>query len=52
LEVNSAPSQTSPYRQQCFAKCFDYIVNNGKDHFPMPEKFGWKSTLHPALKQE
>lgn len=52
LEVNSAPSQTSPYRQQCFAKCFDYIVTKGKDHFDMPVKFGWKSTIHPALIKE
>lgn len=52
LEVNSAPSQTSPYRQSCVAKAFDYIVLNGKDHFPMPDKFGWKSVIHPALVQE
>jgi glutathione synthase/RimK-type ligase-like ATP-grasp enzyme len=49
LEVNSAPSQTSAYRQSCFAKCFDHIVTNGKAHFGDPAKFGWKSTIHPAL---
>lgn len=52
LEVNSAPSQTSPYRQSCVAKAFDYIVTNGRDKFPLPEKYGWKSTIHPALIQE
>lgn len=50
LEVNSAPSQTSPYRQQCVAKAFDYIVTNGKDHFPSPERFdSWKDVIHPAV---
>lgn len=49
LEVNSAPSQTSAYRQQCFAKCFDYIVTNGKSALPDVTKYGWKSTIHPAL---
>jgi glutathione synthase/RimK-type ligase-like ATP-grasp enzyme len=49
LEVNSAPSQTSPYRQQCLAKCFDYIVTNGKEHFPDPTGLTWKSYIHPAV---
>ena len=34
LEVNSAPSQTSPYRQECMAKAFDYIVEHGKAAIP------------------
>jgi hypothetical protein len=50
LEVNSAPSQTSPYRQKCFAKCFDYIITNGKDHFPEPTHYrNYKKVIHPAL---
>lgn len=50
LEVNSAPSQTSPYRQQCLAKAFDYIVENGKEHFPTPEAVGgWRDVIHPAV---
>lgn len=55
LEVNSAPSQTSPYRQSCVAKCFDYIVQHGKEHFPdvsWGKKTSWKSTIHPSLKSE
>lgn len=55
LEANSAPSQTSPYRQSCVAKCFDYIVEKGKEHFPdvnFSPRTTWKSTIHPALKQE
>lgn len=53
LEVNSAPSQTSPYRQSCVAKVFDYIVNNGKDAFddvPDSPRRTWKSYIHPALR--
>ncbi len=50
LEVNSAPSLTSPYRQQSFAKCFDYIVRNGKAHFPDAQHFGWKDVIHPVLR--
>lgn len=49
LEVNSAPSQTSDYRQQCVAKCFDYIIEKGKDHFPDVEVTKWKHAIHPAI---
>lgn len=54
LEVNSAPSQTSPYRQQCVAKVFDYIIANGKAAFEdvadSPRRT-WKSYIHPAIWQ-
>ena len=50
LEINSAPSLTSPYRQQCFAKAFDYMVRHGKDKIPLkPEKGDWKKFIHPAI---
>ena len=50
LEINSAPSQTSPYRQECMAKAFDYIVRNGKDSIPIiAERGGYKKFIHPAL---
>jgi glutathione synthase/RimK-type ligase-like ATP-grasp enzyme len=53
LEINSAPSQTSPYRQQCTAKAFDYIVQHGKGDIPVTEeKGGWKKFIHPALSEE
>lgn len=53
LEVNSAPSQTSPYRQACVAKAFDYIVENGKQHFEdvtWSAQKTWKSYIHPAVR--
>lgn len=54
LEVNSAPSQTSPYRQSCVAKAFDYIIqNNSKTHFEdveWNERRTWKSYIHPAVR--
>ena len=50
LEVNSAPSQTSPYRQSCVAKAFDYIVRNGKQHFDDVGRItGWRDVIHPAV---
>lgn len=53
LEINSAPSQTSPYRQECMAKCFDYLIEHGKASIPVVEqRGGWKKFIHPALSQE
>jgi glutathione synthase/RimK-type ligase-like ATP-grasp enzyme len=53
LEINSAPSQTSPYRQECMAKCFDYIVTNGKGDLPITtERGGFRKFIHPALTNE
>lgn len=50
LEINAAPSLTSPYRQKCFAKAFDYIVRNGKDVIPLQEaRGGWKKFIHPSV---
>lgn len=53
LEINSAPSQTSPYRQECMAKAFDYIVRNGKEPIPViAERGGYRKFIHPALTPE
>lgn len=53
LEINSAPSQTSPYRQECMAKCFDYLIVNGKQAINVSEqRGGWKKFIHPALSPE
>lgn len=50
LEINSAPSLTSPYRQQCMAKAFDWIVENGKEHIPLVnERGGYRKFIHPAV---
>lgn len=50
LEINSAPSLTSPYRQQCMAKAFDYIVNHGKQAIGIiAERGGYKKFIHPAI---
>lgn len=52
LEANSACSLTSPYRQECFAKAFDYIVNNGKDNIPLIEaRGGYLKFIHPAINE-
>ena len=53
LEINSAPSQTSPYRQECTAKVFDHIVRQGKANIPVTEaRGGYKKFIHPALCQD
>lgn len=50
IEINSAPSLTSPYRQQSMAKAFDYIVTNGKDRIGLvPERGGYRKFIHPAV---
>ncbi len=53
LEINSAPSLTSPYRQECMGKAFAYIVANGKARIPLTEaKGGWKKFIHVAVSEE
>lgn len=54
LEINSAPSLTSPYRQECMAKCFDWIVENGKGHIETGDgendhRLTWRAYVHPAV---
>ena len=53
LEINSAPSLTSPYRQQCMAKAFNYIVANNKTRIPLTtSRGGYKKFIHPAICNE
>ena len=50
IEINSAPSLTSDYRQECMAKVFDWIVANGKERIPMiEERGGYRKFIHPAV---
>ena len=53
LEVNSAPSQTSPYRQGCVARALKYVLENGRDVIPLPPNGvkTYKGVRHPALKE-
>lgn len=52
LEINSAPSHTSPYRKKCTTKCIDYgITNNDFTHLQPNDEFKkYGKWLHPALK--
>lgn len=52
LEINSAPSLTSPYRQECMAKAFDYIVENGKGRVDSGVITTWQDIIHPAVKNK
>lgn len=50
LEVNSAPSMTSEYRQTTTAKVFQHIVDNGNITYPSPVKLNsYKDCIHPCL---
>lgn len=50
LEANSAPSQTSPYRQKCVAKVFDYILDTKtKESIPIGATGKYLRYIHPAL---
>ena len=50
IEINSAPSLTSEYRQQCMAKAFDHIAEHGKARIPLiKEKGGYLKFIHPAI---
>lgn len=50
LEINSAPSLTSPYRQECMAKALVHILRHGKDRIPLIEgRGGYRKFIHPAV---
>lgn len=49
LEINTAPELT-PYYLKSMTKCFDYIVENGKDYLPIiAASDSWKYFIHPAI---
>ena len=52
LEANSAPT-SSPYRQKCLAKAFDYMINTaqyGRRIFDEKVTYAtWKDAIHPAI---
>ena len=50
LEINSAPSLTSPYRQECMAKGLDYLLTKGKERIPLVQaRGGYTKFIHPAV---
>lgn len=53
LEVNSAHSLTSPYRQNVFAKCVNYYAENGhvKYDLDLSKCKTFKSLIHPVLRK-
>jgi glutathione synthase/RimK-type ligase-like ATP-grasp enzyme len=53
LELNSAPSLTSGYRQKVFAKVFDWIIEEGNEYMDYDVyKPSWKTLIHPALMEK
>lgn len=53
LELNSAHSLTSEYRQKTFTRCLDWYIENGPVENEIDfEKVGtYKSFIHPALRK-
>jgi glutathione synthase/RimK-type ligase-like ATP-grasp enzyme len=50
IEINSAPSMTSEYRQREFAKAFDYITIHGNSVIPLIDaRAGYRKFIHPAV---
>ena len=54
LEINSAPSHTSEYRQQCTARCFNYIIQNGSAELYLGTlaEDSWRNYIHPAISEQ
>ena len=50
LELNSAPSQTSPYRQLCSARAFKWMHDRRGEALPVVTEGGWKEYIHPAIR--
>ncbi len=50
LEINTAPELT-PYYRKTFTKYFDYVVQNGRQSFPITQGHGYKGYIHPAVAQ-
>lgn len=51
LEINSAPSITSPYRQQCMAKAFDWMLTKGTDQLELGKQKDYRKFIHPAIQE-
>jgi glutathione synthase/RimK-type ligase-like ATP-grasp enzyme len=51
LEINTAPAVT-PYYSKTIGKTFKWIVENGRDHFPLREIKDWKDAIHPAVSNQ
>jgi glutathione synthase/RimK-type ligase-like ATP-grasp enzyme len=54
IEINSAPSLTSPYRQQCMAKAFKFMVDVTDDLLlPLDEtRRGYGKFIHPCVERD
>ena len=53
LEINSAPSLTSPYRQECMAKAFDHIIEHGKERIALiKDRGGYLKFIHPSITEK
>jgi glutathione synthase/RimK-type ligase-like ATP-grasp enzyme len=50
LEINSAPSQTSPYRQKCTGLAIKSLIETNNNKYESPLKINsYKDCIHPAI---
>lgn len=51
LEINTAPYLTE-YYAKTIGKSFKWIVEKGRDRFPIREYKGWRDAIHPGVSKE
>lgn len=49
VELNSAPSLTSPYRQACMASGLDFKLDHMDEKLKVGHGDGWRDVIHPAI---
>jgi len=49
IEINSAPSQTSQYRQAAVGRVFDWVITCGKNRILVGDSGKYRRYIHPAL---
>lgn len=53
LEINSAPTITSEYRQSCLAKALAWTIGGQETPEVFPDRVkGWRRLVHPAISEE
>lgn len=59
IEINSAPSLPlksdgdPTHRQECMAKCIDWMLSNGRERIPLIQgRGGYTKFIHPAICEE
>lgn len=49
LELNSAPSLESPYREKLMGRVFDHFIDSNRAHMEAAGYDNWRQVIHPAV---